>query len=169
MEEIAQLNHQEYIRMKKSAALIVALFTLLTVAVVPAFAQTSRSLTFTEAQVNSAYAVSNPRNRNLSNVFVDLQANQVVISATYTVRTSRTSQAYPVTATIIPSLSNGRVVWNVANVTVASQSASAALISQINASIDSSWRRYVNSNAPTGRVTGITLTDADVTYTYSSR
>ncbi|MBN8638015.1 MAG: hypothetical protein J0M07_22045, partial [Anaerolineae bacterium] len=121
------------------------------------------------AQVNSAYAVSNPRNRNLSNVFVDLQPSQVVVNATYTTRVGRATTSYPVSATIVPSISNGRVVWNVTNITVNAQPAATSLISQINASIDSSWRRYVNANAPTGRVTAVTVTDADISYTYTAR
>ncbi len=153
----------------KKLALLLALLTLLIGAVVPAFAQSSRTLTLTEAQVNSAYAVSNPRNRNLSNVFVDLQPAQVVLNATYTTRVGRATTSYPVSATIVPSISNGRVVWNVSNVTVNAQPAATSLISQINASIDSSWRRYVNANSQTGRVTALTVTDADISYTYTAR
>lgn len=152
----------------KKTALLIALFALLVLAVLPAAAQIERTITVTEAQINGTFAVTNPRNRALTDMVVDLQPNQVSIGATYNVR-GRTPTAYPVTAILTPTISNGRVNWAVTSVTVDAENVSQSLINQINAQIESSWRRYISSTAPSGRITAIAITDAAITWTYTAR
>lgn len=147
----------------------ILLVALLIVAVAPAAAQTaSTTLTFTEAQINSAFPVTNPRSRNLSDIHVDLQPDQVVITATYATR-GRAPTAYAISTTLVPTVTNGRVNWTVTTASVDGTALSNGLLNQINAHIAATWRRYIGNTAPLGRITAITITDDEVTYTYTPR
>ncbi len=132
---------------------------------VPAFAQ-DNSRTLTEEQINSAYRVTNPTRRSVTNVHVDLQPGQVVISATLTYRRGNPIEAV---AVLVPNVSNGRLYWTVTSATGNGQPASAELLAQINTSIMTSWRNYIRQQAPTGRVTGIEISDTDLTVTFTAR
>lgn len=146
---------------------IVVLVVMLAALAVPTFAQeNTRTVTRTEAQVNSSYRVTNPARRSITNVYVDLQPEQVVISATVTFRRGEPTQTE---TTLVPTITNGRVYWTVISATVNGQPASADLLAQINASITSSWRNYVRQQAPTGHVSAIEITDDAVTVTLASR
>ncbi|MBL8133124.1 MAG: hypothetical protein JNL42_14785 [Anaerolineae bacterium] len=160
--------------MKKSMFTLVAVVALLVMAFpfMTASAQesqTSRSLSFTEAQVNATFWVTNPRNRHISNVYVNLQPNQVTITATYTQRISRTgaTEQHQLSVTMVPALVNGRVQWNVAAASADGQPASAELLAQINAHLAASWRRWVSSTRPAGRLTGVAITEETITFTYN--
>jgi hypothetical protein len=151
----------------RKSILIVIFFAILMMLAVPAFAQeATRTITRTEAQINSSYRVTNPRLRSVSNVSVDLQPGQAVISATLTFRRG---EPLEVIATLVPTLTNGRIYWTVTSATVNGQPASAELLAQINASITSSWRNYIRQQAPTGRVTAIEITDNAITVTLTGR
>jgi hypothetical protein len=129
--------------------------------VVPTLAQETLSRTFTEDQINDSYRVNNPRRTALGNVSVDLQAGQVVISATHTYR--RTS--VDTITTTVPFIQDGRVYWEVVSiVTDDGQAASDDLVAQINASIMTSWRNYIRGKVE-GIMTAVTITDSDITFT----
>jgi hypothetical protein len=115
----------------------------------------------TESDINSSFRVTNPRNRKITNVVVDLQAGQAVITATFT---APNTSPIPVSVTMVPTLSNGRVTWAVSAASANGQSASSELLAQINASIGSSWRNYWKSKNM-GKVTAFTITDDSVTWT----
>ena len=140
------------------------LVVVLGVLAVPVFAQ-DNTRTLTEQQINSAYRVTNPARRSITNVHVDLQPGQVVISATLTYRRGNPIQTSTV---LVPSVSNGRIYWTVTSATANGQPASAELLAQINTSITTSWRNYVRQQAPTGRVSGIEITDTDLTVTFAA-
>ncbi len=122
------------------------------------------AVTVTEAQINASFAVTNPVNRNLSDVYVDLQPGQVVITATYTARARGGQQSAVIAVVLTPTVSNGRVEWNVVSATANNQSVSAEIINQINAALNASWRRWIAGQAPTGRVSSVTISDSEITY-----
>ena len=122
--------------------------------------------TYTEAQINSSFRVTNPISRNVSNLYVDLQPGQVTISETYTWRSSTGVRSDAIAAVFTPAIVNGRVEWNVLSVTANGQPVSAELLAQINASLATSWRRWFSENGPAGRVTDLTITDDTISYTY---
>ncbi len=147
--------------------LALALVLAILAAAVPALAQSgsTRSVTVTEAEINATYRVTNPPRQSISEVYVDLQPDQVVIGATFTPR--RGSAAATVT-TLVPSLENGRVYWTVTSITANGQPAAADLVAQVNATITASWQRYIREQAGTGRITGFVITDTDATLTYET-
>ncbi|NWF70210.1 MAG: hypothetical protein HXY40_14080 [Chloroflexi bacterium] len=129
---------------------------LLAAFALPTFAQLARTVTITESSINQTYRVTNSPRRSVSNLYVDLQPGQAVITATIT---PRSGSAWNVSVTLVPSLSNGRVTWTVASATANGQAATSEQLAQINAAITSSWRNYVRGQLGTGRVTGISVTD----------
>lgn len=72
------------------------------------------TVSLSESDINSSFRVTNPRLRTITDVKVDLQPGQVVIRATYT--TPKTSPI-PVSVTLAPTVSNGRVTWTVLSAT----------------------------------------------------
>ena len=154
-------------RINRKPILIVVLVVMLVMLAVPVLAQeNTRTVTRTEAQVNSSYRVTNPARRSISNVYVDLQPEQVVVSATITFRRGQPAQTE---TTLVPTITNGRIYWTVTSAIVNGQPASAELLAQINASITSSWRNYIRHQAPTGRVSAIEITDDAITVTLGTR
>lgn len=154
--------------MKLTRKMMIALVVLSVMAVMafPAFAQSrTRTKTITEETINASYRVSNPYRSRVSNLSVDLQAGQVVISSTHNFRNA----SYDTVTTITPTVSNGRVTWSVLSATTNGEPVSADLLAQINASIASSWRNFIKNQAGTGRVTSVVITDTDITYTLESR
>ncbi len=143
---------------------LIALVVLsaLAVSAAPAFAQTgsTRTITLTEADINASFRVTNPPRRTVTNVHVDCQPGQVVISATMTYRGHPPMQ---VAATFAPSINNGRVYWLVSAATVNGQPASLELLQQINASISASWRNYFRRQLPPGHVSAIEITEDAIT------
>ena len=119
------------------------------------------TVTLTEAQINSSYRVTNPARRSITNVNVDLQPGQVVITATFT---APKTDPIAVSVTLVPSVSNGRVYWTVLSATANGKTASADLLTQINASISTSWRNYWKGKHP-GYVTELTVSDDSITWT----
>lgn len=161
--------------MKKFIALI-SVIALLVVALPMASARDSEAvgtLTFTEREINDAFWVTNPANRHLTRVYVDLQAEndgQVEISALYTWRVSRTAtRSVEISVVIQPRIANGRLYWDVISITADGQPASAEIVRQVNAHLMASWHRWIAANAPAGRLTGVSISDDDITFTYIPR
>lgn len=152
--------------MKRTIIFVLAVAALL-VAVVPAFAQaTTRSITVTEAQINSRYRVTNPPRQQVTNKNVNLQPGQAVLSATFT---PRGGNALALTATVVPSIQNGRIYWTLTAATANGQAANADQLALINTHMMASWRNLIRQEAPTGRVQSITVTENDITVTTASR
>jgi hypothetical protein len=161
--------------MKKSIALF-SFIALLVVALPIASAQDAEAtatLTFTEREINDSYWVSNPVNRHISDVYVDLQAEnggQVTISAVYTWRpVGGGSRSVDVVVVIKPRIVNGRLIWDVVAIRADGQPASTEIVRQVNAHLTASWRRYIIDQLPMGRLTDVSISDEDITFTYIPR
>jgi hypothetical protein len=158
--------------MKKFLLLLTTLIALFAVSIPLTSAQecpttgTPVTKTYTEAQINSSFRVTNPASRNVSNVYVDLQPGQVTISESYTWRSNTGVRTDNIVAVFTPSIVNGRVYWGVVSITANGQPASTDLITQINASLATAWRRWFGENGPAGHVTDLTITDSAISYTY---
>ncbi len=124
------------------------------------------SATFTEAQINSTFWVTNPVNRNVSDVYVDLMPGQVAINETYTYRTTSGTQSADVIVVLTPLVSNGRVQWTVVSITADGQPASDAIIAQVNTALMTSWRRWIADQAPVGHFSDVTISENDISYSY---
>jgi len=122
---------------------------------------TARTVTVTEAQINASYRVTNPFRRAVSNVSVDLQPGVAVISSTHTYRSRGQDQVYACSSIWSPSVTNGIITWTLNSATCNGQPASQNLISQINASIGSSWRNYWRMQRG-GRAQSVTITDSEI-------
>jgi hypothetical protein len=161
--------------MKKAIALlsIVALFAFALPMASAQQAEATATLTFTEAEINDSYWVMNPANRHISEVYVDLQSEnggQVTIAAVYTWRpVGGGSRSADVAVVLKPRLVNGRLVWDVVSITADGQPASSDIVRQVNAHLSASWRRYIIDHLPAGRLTGVTITDDDITFAYVPR
>jgi hypothetical protein len=66
-------------------------------------------------------------------------------------------------------VSNGRVIWTATAASINGQSVSQELLNQINASVASSWRRYIKDKLPAGRITSVEVTEDAITFTGESR
>jgi hypothetical protein len=133
--------------------------------VVPTLAAT-RSVSVSESDINASFRVTNPALRQVSNLHVDLQPGQAVVSATFTFRKGGSFDA---AVTLVPSVSNGRVIWTATAASINGQSVSQELLNQINASVASSWRRYIKDKLPAGRITSVEVTEDAITFTGESR
>ena len=163
--------------MKKSIVLL-SVIALLVVALPMVSAQDVTAeavgtLTYTEDEINASYWVTNPANRHISGVYVDLQATdggQVTISAVYTGRpVGGTTRSADVAVVLQPRISNGRLFWDVVAIRADGQPASADIVRQVNAHLSASWRRYIADHVPAGRLTGVGISDDDITFTYIPR
>lgn len=159
--------------MLKTGIIITLAFAIVAVFALPAssaFAQentgTTRTVTLTEQQINQSYRVTNPLRRSLSNVSVDTQVGQVVVSATVTFQ--RTEPAQTVT-TLIPTVSNGRVTWSATSAVVNDVELTEQQLQQLNNAIASSWRNFIKSKLGTGRLISLEITDTEIIYTIGPR
>ena len=149
----------------RKIALVLMLFVVLAATVVPTLAA-DKTLTLTEDEINSAYIITNSPRRTVTDLAVDLQDGQAVVSLTITFR-GRDPLA--VSGTAVPSVNNGRIYWTVTTASVDGTTVSDALLTQINTAISSAWRNYVRGKLPAGRVTAITITDTEVQISYQGR
>jgi hypothetical protein len=129
----------------------------------PASAQTTRAVTITEQQINATYRVTNPYRWTVTSIVVDLRPGQAVV--TYNLK-YRNGQTATTETTLVPTVREGRLYWNVTTRSRNGTPVSPDVLSQINASVDSSWRVWFRGKLPTGKVTGVTITDNDITFTY---
>jgi hypothetical protein len=131
--------------------------------------QRSVTITLTEADVNSAYRVTQPLRRSVSNVVIDLQTNAVQISYTYTPRPRRGTQPAPINfvALYTPAIVDFRLTWTLTSATANGAPATESQIGTIN-SVVGNWRTFVNSYLPnpTGRVQNVTITDTQISVVY---
>lgn len=147
--------------------MLIALVTVLVLAAVPALAQpgpTTATTTITEQQANQAYRATNPASRSVSNVSVDFQPGQVVIDATFT---PRWQAPLDVTGTFVPEIRGGRIYWTATAVTAGGQPVSNSLLPPINNALAASWRAYVRTQLPAGRITAVTINDTEMVITYA--
>lgn len=146
--------------------IVVGLFALLAVMAVPTLAAVTKTVTLTETQINDSYWVTNPSWRAVSDRAVDLQAGQVVVSETITLRNGN---PISVSATYTPQVSNGRIIWTATARTSNGDPVSDELLAQINANMSSSWARFWKEHRQAGRVTAIDISEDAITVTLTSR
>jgi hypothetical protein len=147
----------------RKIAMLLMLATVLVVGVIPALAETHIcTVTFTEDEINQSYRVTNPARRILSNIVVDLQPGQAVISATVTL--PRQSPVN-VVATLTPYIENGRLFWTVTAVNQDGTAVSDDVLNQINTALTSSWQNYFRTTGTSGMVTNVEITDTEITIT----
>lgn len=121
------------------------------------------TVTWTEAEINSAYAITNPAFRQVSDLVVDLQPGQAQVTFTLSMRVPREGVvAYPISAVLVPTIEDGRVLWSVTTTTVDGSALDEAAIERINNAIAQSWVRYLRLNLGPGTVTSITITDTEL-------
>jgi hypothetical protein len=151
----------------RKIVLVSTLIALLALTALPAFAQGTRTTTLTinEEDINSVYRVTNNPRRSVSDIYVDLQPDQVIITTTITLRGH---DPVDVMVTLTPSLSSGRIFWTATAATIDGEAVSDELLTQINASITYAWRNYIRQQAPAGRVTDIDITDDTIIITLAS-
>lgn len=154
--------------LKSGLFVFAAVLTLFALSVAVSAEPAQATVTLTETQINSSFRVTNPVYRRVTNLHVDLQPGQAVVSATVTLRAPRgqTTTIYQTVSTWIPSVVNGRVTWTLTSATANGSPASSQVISQLNAAIGTSWRAYWRGQHP-GRVSAITVDDNQAVITYS--
>ena len=147
----------------RKLALVLSVVVMSALMVAPTFAATgTKVITKTEDQINSSYYVTNPAWRAVSNRYVDLQAGQVVVQETVTLR-GKDPMAVVVTYT--PSVENNRLFWTVVSVTKDGQAVSQELVDQVNANRTYSWRNYWKRNGAAGKVQSVEITDTEIKVT----
>lgn len=146
-----------------SVMVMIAAFGALTL---PVAAQSGEGKTksIDEETINDSYRVSNPWRRSATDLSVDLQPDQVVISATLRFRGGVT---HATETTLLPAITNGRVTWTVDAALIDGDPVSDELLAQINDSITSSWANYVKTHGPAGRVTDVEIGGDALTITYT--
>lgn len=120
------------------------LILLLTLPMLTASAQ-STTITVTEADLNGALRVQNPARQTVSNVVVDIQEGQVVITATIT---PRRGNAVTGVATLVPKLvttgSRTRLEWDISSFTINGQSGSGQYTNARNA-LSNAYRTAIDA------------------------
>jgi hypothetical protein len=119
------------------------------------------SITVSESAINSAWRVTASRLR-VDNLAIDLQPNQVAIKGTLT---PLRGGAYSAQLNIAPTVSNGTVNWNAVSASVNNVAANSEQLGEISTAFLDSWANYVKSHYGAQRVTAVTITDTDITYT----
>lgn len=143
------------------------LFVLLSAMLAVPFvmAQEDATVTFTEADINATYRVTNPRRASISDVYVDLQAGIVEISATYT---PRNSDAIDVAVQFTPVITDaGTVEWTLINIfRTDGGDLTTAMQTTIENLIGRSWESYWSGRTYRFDLTGVTVTDNEIIYRY---
>jgi hypothetical protein len=155
--------------MKKQIAVVFALLVAAALFAVPTFAQSSSAsktvtVDLTEDWINSSFRVTNPPNRHITDVHVDLQPGQASISFTYT---ERGKNPLSMVAVFTPSIQNGYVVWTLTSLTADGKAATSDQIAKINGFLGSTWRskarEWIRSHNPRRcPATSVTVTDTDL-------
>src|SRR5690606_7971612 len=124
------------------------------------------TLTYTEAQINASYRVTNPARSALTNVTVDLKAGAVDIYATHTMRRSGVST--DTVTQLVPTVSaDGSIDWTVVSITTTSGEAlSADVIATVNQIIANSWANYWGGRTYRYDITGVLVTEDSISVDY---
>lgn len=158
--------------MKKSRKLMIAVlsFAALLLLALPTFAQdaaqTTRTVTITEQQINDSWRIANSPRYRVEDKSVDLQPGQVVVTTTFIF--PRVGITAEVITTIVPTVENGRIFWEATSIAANGDEVSEELLNQANAAVAASWRNYIKGRV-SGRVIDLTITDSDATITLGAR
>lgn len=122
------------------------------------------TLVLNEQAINDTFRVTSSI-RFFDITFVDLQPGQVVISGEVTLR----GEAYALSMTVVPVVEDGRVTWEVTNISSDSTVATPEQMTQIDRAVEATWRQYVRMQTGSRIVTDVAITDADITFTFARR
>lgn len=154
------------VRIAMLSAIVIA---ILAVFAVPAFAQqatTNTTVIITEDEINSSFRVTNNRNRNVTDINIDLQPSQAVVSFNVTYRGG---SPIPVNVTLTPNVLNSRMNWTASAAAVNGSSLTTEQINSLNQAISASWRSLLREYGQPGRVTSVGVDDSNLTIEYARR
>lgn len=122
------------------------------------------ALVLTEQAINDTYPVSGST-RVFDVTFVDLQPGQVVINGEIVLQ----DETYALAVTIVPVVEDGRITWEVTDITGDDMAAMPEQMTQLDRAIEANWRQYVRMQAGSRIVTDVAITDNDITFTFARR
>lgn len=122
----------------------------------------TRTVEITEAQLNESFRVTNPWRRSLTDMSVDIQEGQAVISGTYT----RRAFSVGFSAIYQPSIEGGDIYWTLVSFDVDGTGVPQSTLDTINNSLARELRRTVKSYYNFFTVTDIQLSGDVVTISY---
>ncbi len=126
----------------------------------PVFDLGAGSLVVTEEYINNAYQVTHPGGYRISDVVVDLQPGQVVITANLNLNDGRVLVEQ---ATFVPSVQNGVIVWTITQVTLDGEALDAETIARFNEEAAAGWLSVlVWEQVSTNRITNVIVTDTEI-------
>jgi hypothetical protein len=137
---------------------------VLAAAHVPVAAQEDSTITLTETELNDAFTLVGSRRLEVVDETIDLQPDQVVISATLR---PRVGSDIALSVTLIPTLSSGGFLWTVVDATLDGESVPAAQLELINDVVLSSWIGYFRTEGE-AVIVDVSISEDSITYTLSS-
>lgn len=121
------------------------------------------TVTLTEEQINETYRIQRNRRIDVADVFVDLQADQVVISATWTLPNV---EPFTTQAIYTAALADGDVTWTLVDLTFSSaDTVQRGVESRVSSAIDTSWVGFWRRLLQRGDVTSLVITETEIVYT----
>lgn len=155
--------------MKYTIRLMIAFVVIaaIVVAAVPTFAQDEQTFTISEADIAGSdlfggrFAEQRGAQRFLSDLAIDLQPGQVVLSGTLdTIFTGETA----VSLTIVPVLEDQRLYWDVVAGTSDGEAIAEEDLAQLNERMDNSRITQFRRELGTGHILDVIITDEDITF-----
>src|SRR5262249_29448180 len=134
-------------------------------------ADLTKTVTITEADLNSLYLVTNPIHRGVTNASFDIQDAQVVFSATL----DRPGYRGPcdALATYTPAVTDGRIDWTLASLTINGSPATDDQMQDFSLGRvlgHPLWRAYMEHFIyPRYEITGISISGDAITITYTRK
>lgn len=122
------------------------------------------TLTVTEEEMNNSFITSDYPQGRMTDVFVDFQPNQVVISGTLTLLA--TGEAVSIQATYSPAVVDGMVEWTVVSVLADGGPADEEMQGHVEAILGSSWNAWWLGRLDNATLTSVQVTDNEIIYTF---
>lgn len=119
------------------------------------------SLSYTEAKLNALDWVANPTGENVESIVVDLQPGQGVLTTTFA---PAGQPPFDVALTLVPTVVNGRVQWQVSAQTLGGTMDGTG--SEIGSSFASQWRALFSNAYTTSQMVNAVFTEDSVTFTW---
>lgn len=127
----------------KSLALIALVVAAIAAApLTTASAATTKTVSITEAQINATNLVSEPYRQRVTNLKVDLQEGQAVVTAS--VQPRRDAPAYETVTTFVPAVRNGRLDWTITTRLRDGKDVPAEVLALLNNAVFPRVKAYVN-------------------------
>jgi hypothetical protein len=124
-----------------------------------AFQPSTTSLTVTEEAINNSFRVQNPVDYSISNVVVDLQPDQVFLTANLNLPSGKVLVEQ---VTFEPLLKNGFILWTVTAATLDGTPLDQAIIDRFNEGAINWWNAALWEEFSDYTVSGIHINDAQI-------